>query len=183
MADERSLDALLLDVAVGGRAAFNALFLRTSPKLHGIALRICGDRAMAEDVLQEVFAEVWRRAGRFDPRRGGAMAWLAILTRSRAIDAIRRRGRGDLTLEDTELMRLADLDPGFESDPGDLGALLDCLKRLDPVERTSVLLAYCEGYSREELAARFDSPVNTVKTRLRRALIKLRGCLEQGEAP
>jgi RNA polymerase sigma-70 factor (ECF subfamily) len=109
------------------------------------------------------------------------MVWLAAIARNRAIDVLRRRQKDEKTQtgvyqEDT--MRLPDLEAA-RVDYAELDALMGCLGELDDAQRETVLLAYYEGWSRDELAKRFEMPVNTVKTRLRRGLAKLRGCLER----
>ena len=175
-----SLEALLGDVATGNRAAFRALYDTASGQLFAVALRVCGDRAMAEDALQDAFTEIWRRAEQFDPARGEGMAWMAIVTRNRSIDLIRRRGRSpDLDAPSADEAFVAAIDPRAPPDGGvDYLALLACLGQLDDTPREAILLAYYRGMTREELAERFDAPVNTVKTWLRRGLARLRACLE-----
>lgn len=176
---EETTEALLLGVADRDRACFRALYDRTSAKLFAIVLRICRDRPMAEDALQEVYVDIWRQAGRFDPARGTAGAWTAAIARNRAIDRIRKAGRpGAPGTEDPndfieQLPDTADLD----EDKAALMTLLDCLGRLEERTRNLILLAYYEGWTREELAARESASVNTVKTWLRRGLMSLRDCI------
>ena len=182
MSADADLPDLLTAVAKRDRAAFRALYAAQSAKLFAIVLRICRDRAIAEDALQDAFVEVWRKAESFDPARGKAAAWMATIARNRAIDQIRRRGRGPTigTGGDEDQDALAAI-PDL-SQPKDGGAemiaLAQCLDRMEPRDKEMVLLAYYEGYSREDLSARYDAPVNTIKTWLRRGLIALRGCLE-----
>ncbi len=180
------LASLLQRVARGDRLAFRALYDATAPKLFAIALRISRDRAGAEEIVQEVFLRVWRKADTYVPEQGSALAWLATITRYRAIDVVRSRGAEPLASpsaaeEDVSgwLDRLAVAAPG--ADPADARALRQCLERVDGPTREALVLAYCEGYSREELAERFGANVNTIKTWLRRGLLGLRQCLE-GEA-
>ncbi len=147
--------------AAGDRAAFRRLYEATAPKLFAIVLRIARDRAIAEEVLQETYVRVWRNAERFNPEAGQPMAWLAAIARNRAIDRIRSErvaptaGAGD----DSALERLAA--PG-SGDPAMREALRACLSSLDEEARTCVVLAYCSGLSREELAERFKRPVGTI---------------------
>ena len=178
--NDAELARLLGRVAGGDRAAFEALYVASAPKLFGLILRMSRTRPGAEDILQEVFVKVWRGAHAYSPDAGAPMTWLASIARNRTIDVLRQRapaahGHGDededwvaripdpLDLEDA-LMNAADL--------------RHCLARLDPVHRDCVLLAYRDGFSREELAERFERPVNTVKTWLHRALASLKACLE-----
>lgn len=181
--DERipQLEGLLAAVAAGDAAGFRALYLATSPKLFGIILRICRERSLAEDVLQDVFLRVWRKAGDFDPASGRALAWLTVIARNAAIDAIRQRQLATARTEPDGEARLATVAVPDEA----LRRVLDrealglCLDELDGVQRECVLLAYCDGYSREELGLRFDRPVGTIKTWLHRSLARLKECLER----
>ncbi|MEM1344036.1 MAG: sigma-70 family RNA polymerase sigma factor [Pseudomonadota bacterium] len=171
---------LLGAIARGDRAAFSELYQRIGPKLFALVLRICGDKALAEDAFQEVFVAVWREAERFDPARGRAGAWLAVLARNRAIDALRRAGKPGGACSEREIALIEALPDETQHPEGSLAImmLLDCLSRLDLRTRELVLLAYYEGHTRESLAERFDSPVNTVKTWLRRGLADLRTCMD-----
>jgi RNA polymerase sigma-70 factor (ECF subfamily) len=170
---------LLRRVARQDRAAYRALYDATSAKLFGVALRICRERSLAEEAFQEAFIGIWRTAADFDPARGSALAWMAGVTRNRALDLLRKRGRGDTPFEEDALERLMHEAAALRADQADLDALLQCLERLEETPRQAVILAYCEGRTRDELAARFGAPANTVKTWLRRALLTLRGCLEE----
>ena len=180
MRDEAALARLIAAIAAGDDQALRTLYDLTAPKLFGIVLRIQRDRSAAEDVLQDVYLRVWQSAGSFSPEAGRVLPWLCTIARNRAIDMVRRKGevQGPVT-EDGEdwVERLAD---PHDSEGAILGrdALRACLGRLDAAQRDCIVLAYCEGHSREELAVRFDRPVNTIKTWLHRGLTSLRGCLE-----
>lgn len=178
---DTELNDLLRATARADRAAFRLLYDRTSPKLFGITLRICRERPLAEDVLQEVFTEVWRKARDFDPKRGKAMAWMAIIARNRAIDGLRRQSRGFASAvhgTDEELAMTAD--PNQMEDGGvEHMTLVGCLERLDTKHRDMILRAYYTGETREDLARLYDAPVNTIKTWLRRGLASLKSCLEE----
>jgi RNA polymerase sigma-70 factor (ECF subfamily) len=172
-----ALAALLQATSEGRREAFRALYEATAPKLFGIVLRITRNRPMAEEVLQETFIKIWQNAERFTPDAGQPMAWLSSIARNRAIDRIRaekieRNRAGD---DDAILERLA---APADGDPALRQALSTCLGRLDEESRNCVVLAYCSGFSREELAERFGRPVGTIKTLLHRCLKQLRACLE-----
>lgn len=182
MSDAESLENLMAEAANGNREAFRRLYSATASKLFGVALRICRDRSMAEDAVQAAYVEIWRNAGKYVETRGRALSWMQTIARNRAIDQIRRRGRvwsaggdydGAVDLVDTLP------DPAAGAGSVERMALAACLERLDERGRKMVLLAYYEGFSREELSVRFDAPVNTIKTILRRALAALRGCLEE----
>lgn len=174
-----SLESLLTRVARQDRAAYRALYDGCAAKLFGVALRICRERALAEEAFQEAFVAIWRNAGDFDPARGSALAWMAAVTRNRALDLLRKRGRSDRPLENDALETLLNEAATLRTEQADLDALLQCLDRLEERPRQAVVLAYCTGLTREELAARFEAPANTVKTWLRRALAALRSCLEE----
>jgi CPA2 family monovalent cation:H+ antiporter-2 len=178
--DQAELADLILAVADGDRGAYKQLYDRTAPKLFGIVLRMIRDRSLAEDILQDVFLRVWRNAGNFAPEAGGPMAWLSSIARNRTIDVLRQKslvlpGHDD-SETDWQQMIADPRDP--EADFMDISALRHCLSEIDEPARGCVLLAYYEGYSRDELAVRFGRPVNTIKTWLHRSLLALKSCLE-----
>lgn len=172
-----SLENLLEETSRGNHAAFRALYDAVSPKLFGVVLRITRNRSMAEEVLQETFVKVWQKAERFSPEAGQPMAWLAAIARNRAIDRIRaeKLERSRAPDEEPDLERLVAPDTG---DPATREALRKCLGQLDDEARNCVILAYCSGFSREELAERFGRPVGTIKTLLFRSVRLLKACLE-----
>ena len=175
---EADLARLIEGVARGERAALQALYDATAPKLLGIILRILKDRAAAEDTLQEVFVRIWQRSGSYDPLAGAPLPWLIAIARHRAIDRLRQDRSARLTQALAGWFeRLADTSDG-EADLARRDALAQCLDQVAMPQRDCLVLAYCEGWSREELATRFDRPVNTIKTWLRRGLLSLRTCLE-----
>ncbi len=174
------LAELMQRTAGGDRRAFRVLYERTAAKLLATARRILSDEKAAEDAVQEAYVRIWSRAGDFDAGIASPIAWMATIARHAAIDAARRgaeRISAASTAIDTEMSeRLADPATGGER----LFAgtrLAACLQGLDEERRGMVLLAYCHGWSREELAGRFGRPVATVKTILRRSLIALKECL------
>ncbi|WP_051242711.1 sigma-70 family RNA polymerase sigma factor [Stappia stellulata] len=176
------LAGLLDAVSVGDRMAFRDLYGRTSTKLFGVVLGICKDRTLSEDVMQEAYLRVWRYADGFDASRASPVTWLATIARNAAIDAVRARGRTSPVFdgardenEEDPMMRVAD--PTEHPAPWDLEALRTCLAGLEAEHRRCVLLAYYEGYSREDLSERFDRPVGTIKTWLYRGLSALKACL------
>lgn len=180
MADDAALRRLLADIAQGKADRLAELYDLTSPKLYGLILRIQRDRALAEDVLQDVYTRIWQAAGRYSSETGPALPWLCTIARNRAIDSVRRKVEHqgpELDNGEDWVARLIDPQDGA-AEFMDRDALLACLGRLDPVHRDCVVLAYCEGHSREELARRFDRPVNTIKTWLHRSLAGLKTCLE-----
>ncbi len=182
LADEDAMRGLLAEVGRGDAAALAQLYDLTSSKLFGIILRIQRDRALAEDVLQDAYLRIWQAAGSYDPASGRPLPWLCAIARNRSIDSLRRKGAAEVQgpAEDEGEDWVARLmDPQDDAKTFmDRDALSTCLQRLEPAHRDCVVLAYCEGYSREELAQRYDRPVNTIKTWLHRALGALKSCLE-----
>jgi RNA polymerase sigma-70 factor (ECF subfamily) len=177
---EAVLADLIARIARRDEAALRTLYDRTAPKLLGVVLRIQSDRGMAEDVLQDVFLRIWQKAASYSPAAGRPLAWLCTIARNRAIDGVRRRSetQGPDTGDGEDWVeRLAD---PHDSEGTILGrnALQACLGRLEALHRDCIVLAYCEGQSREELALRYDRPVSTIKTWLHRGLATLRGCLD-----
>lgn len=180
MSNAPDLRRLLVATAKSDRAAFRALYEASSAKLFAVTLRICRDRAVAEDALQDAFVEIWRKAGAYSAERGAPLAWMAVIARNRSIDLVRRRGRGPAWGGggDEEQALWEEADPRALEDGGaELMALRACLEGLEPSKREMILSAYMEGYSREELAERAKAPVGTIKTWLRRGLAELRQCL------
>jgi RNA polymerase sigma-70 factor, ECF subfamily len=179
MTTTQDLSTLLARVPHRDRVAFAELYRATSAKLFGIILRILKRRDLAEEVLQEVYVKIWDRAGDFDPKMASPITWMATIARNRALDEIRRK-RPESIEDHPELLEVAsDEDSALTNvmRGQDGKRLADCLTRLDEPRRQMVVLAYCDGLSREELAEMYGQPVNTVKTWLRRSLAQLKGCL------
>ena len=177
------LEGLLLAVANKDAAAFRQLYDAAAPKLLGSVLRIIRNKAAAEDVLQDVFVRIWQNAPRFVPESGPARAWMSSIARNRAIDVLRQKSFTSVSDvgSDTDWYERIAEDRDRENDMIGAAALRHCLGTLDAQARNCVLLAYYEGFSREEIADRFNRPVNTVKTWLHRSLATLRLCLNEGE--
>jgi RNA polymerase sigma factor (sigma-70 family) len=180
MTDTAEINALLLAVAKRDTDAFRSLYDRTCGYLMAVIVNICRDRQIAEELLQDVYVQVWRRADSYDALRGAAMAWLSVIARHRAIDHIRSQGRirGQMVENmQAEVDRLPSLTTDV-AQMSELRLLWACLGRLQTEHRQAVLLAYYHGWSREELALHFNIPENTLKTWLRRGLISLRSCMD-----
>ena len=182
MATDRQAElvALLRLVAHGDRRAFQTLYERTGAKLHASIRRILRNQAAAEDAVQEAYVRVWRRAADFDAAIASPIAWMTTIARHAAIDIARRSAErvsaASADIDPEILDRIAD--PASGGDRLSVGRQLTaCLDRLEGDRRTMVLLAYCHGWSRDELSARFGRPAATVKTILRRSLIALKECL------
>lgn len=175
---------LLSRVALKDRSAFSVLYSRSSPKLFAICLRILRDRADAEEALQDVFMKIWQRAESFASSGNGAMGWLAAITRYHCIDRLRLRRPPAEELE--TVIDLADsaADPEQSAVLRSEGKRIDtCLQALDPDRARAVRHAYVEGLSYQELADRFAVPLNTMRTWLRRSLLKLRECMDDDARP
>ncbi|MBX3626760.1 MAG: sigma-70 family RNA polymerase sigma factor [Rhizobacter sp.] len=187
----RELSQLLAKSGLGDRAAFAQLYECTSAHLFGVVLRINRDRAQAEDVLQEVYVNVWRAAQSFDAAQSQPLTWLTSIARNRAIDSLRRRqtephtqpaplsGEGD---EDKDVYDdVADTTPGplaLLSQASDARALGRCMQGLSAQQRQSVALAFYDGLSHAEVAEQMRQPLGTVKSWVRRALLALKACLD-----
>lgn len=174
-----ALSALMPRIAAGDREALRQLYEATSAKLFGLCLRILSDREECEDVLQEVYVTIWRRADRFDAQRAGVMAWISTIARNRAID--RLRARGPLRrAEPVDGLEIADGAPAADalvSAGEDSARLLACLGQLDERTQGVIRTAFFEGLTYEALARRMDVPLGTVKSWIRRGLARLKTCL------
>ncbi|MBO0346855.1 sigma-70 family RNA polymerase sigma factor [Roseibium limicola] len=174
------LSDLLGLVAGQDKRAFKSLYSATSAKLFGITLRILKDRDLASEALQETYIKVWQNASRYDEGKSRPITWLVALARNTAIDSLRRREPARMGGDNDEdaLERVAD--PQFgRVDPAHRQTLKGCLEELDEVQRRCVILAYCEGYSRAELGKATGKPEATVKTWLRRGLLRLKSCMDR----
>jgi RNA polymerase sigma-70 factor (ECF subfamily) len=170
---------LLAAVARGDTSAFERLYDSTRAKLYGVLLRILGRPELAEEVMQETYLKVWKMADKFDPTIASPITWMVAMARNRAIDIVRKRGEVSIEDEPGALNVAADTPAPLarREMTEELKRLLACLGKLDPEKQRIVLLAYYSGWSREQLAAKLDIPVNTIKTWLRRSLLEVRECL------
>ena len=169
---------LIENTAAQDRAAFRELYSATSPKLMGVLLRILGQRAEAEDALQEVYTRVWLKAGRFDASKGRGMTWLISLSRNLAIDRLRQRP--DHVSDDDAMAAHADPAPRAETRmiaTDEARRINDCFATLDPDRAEALRGAYLKGLSYSDLATKFKVPLNTMRTWLRRSLLRLKECM------
>jgi RNA polymerase sigma-70 factor (ECF subfamily) len=173
------VDALMGRIARGDSHAFEALYDELSASVFGLARRVVRDPVRAEDVTQEVFLEVWRKASRFDRSLGKAKTWVMTIAHRRAVDAVRRNEAAKRS--DTQGVP----DEVSHDEPGDSvieaeehGAVRECLETLTDLQLESVRLAYFNGYTYNEVATLLEKPLPTIKTRMRDGLIRLRDCLE-----
>ncbi len=197
--------ALVRAVAAGSEEALGVLYDRHATGVHATAYRLTGDRGVAEEVVQETFLALWNRAGSFDPGVASLGTWLRSIARNRAVDRLRAAGRrvqlvalpGVAGEDDGAAATVERLDPEFAvfggaaRDPDPVleaeaavtrQVIADALSGMPDEERTVILLAYQQGLTQSEIAARLGWPLGTVKTRTRRALAHLRTAIEEDEA-
>jgi RNA polymerase sigma-70 factor (ECF subfamily) len=177
--DRVDAEALLPRVARGDAKAFEELYDALGASVYGVARRVVRDPNRAEDVTQEVFLEVWRKAPSFDATRGSAKTWVMTIAHRRAVDAVRRNesqkrydghGTFDEVSHDEPADRLLEQE--------EHSAVRGCLDTLTELQLESVRLAYFNGYTYAEVATLLGKPLPTIKTRMRDGLIRLRDCLE-----
>lgn len=191
---------LLRATAQGESAAFRTLYDETSARLFAVALAMLQDSALAEDVLQDAFVQIWHRAGDYHADRGNVLTWLTTIVRYRAIDLLRKRRRGgpadeprsfDVDPADIDYLLVQDDDTANSGDgtsplacaisSEENSQLRDCVERLSNSQQKSVALAFFRGFTHKELADCLAEPLGTIKSRLRRSLARLRECLESLE--
>ena len=164
-------------IATGNQESFARLYDLLARRVFGLVSRILRDRAMSEEVTQEVFFEIWRKAPTFDPARGSALTWIMTMTHRRAVDRVRT--------EERRTRRRPVPDPsGFDVVAEAVETSLDqryvqkALDTLSPLQREVVVLAYYSGYTYRQAAERLDIPLGTLKSRMRDGLLRLRAALE-----
>jgi len=168
--------ALISAVRAGNQEAMAQLYDRYSQVVHAVAMRVLGDTAAAEDVLQEVFMQLWRNPGAFDSSRGNIAPWLAVIARNRAVDVLRKRRPQD-DISEVTLGVLPDM--AGDADRARVAEKVrSVLKEMPPPQRSALEMAYFEGYSHSEIAQRTGEPLGTVKTRIRAGLMLLRKAVE-----
>ena len=180
MSDRENIENLILQVSLGDRSAFSMLYDATSAKLFGVCLRVLNNRAEAEDTLQDVFVKIWQKANLYSVNGYSPMTWLITLARNAAIDKLRTRKAGTVDID--EVFDLSDGSPTPEAEAiasSERALLHGCLKELEADKSDAVRRAYLDGESYKELAARYDVPLNTMRTWLRRSLMKLKECLSR----
>ena len=184
MADAAQLTHLLSATAAGDQRAFRELYESSSSHLFGLLLRMLKRRDWAEEALQDCFLKVWQKAETYAPEKGAPMTWLMTVARYRALDLLRMKRPEVEMPEEGEEQPFSFQDetqsPEDRAVEGEgMGRLENCMQGLQEEQRHSVLLAYYEGYTHQELAERLQAPLGTVKSWVRRGLARLRECLEQ----
>ena len=179
-ADGDDLVALLARIAAQDQPARAAFYDVTAGRVYGLALRIARSEALAEEISGDVYLQVWKNAASYNAERGHPLAWLMVMTRSRALDQLRRVDPAESHAEPELLADAVD-----ENDPRNLlaavqehGALHAALAALPAVQRQLLALAFFQGLTHSEIAAHTRLPLGTVKTHVRRALQTLRAALE-----
>jgi RNA polymerase sigma-70 factor (ECF subfamily) len=177
---DATAEKLLCMVARGDEMAFERLYDVVAGKVLGLIVRILRDHAQAEEVAQEVLVEVWRTAGRYDPQRGSALAWVMTMAHRRAVDRVRS---AEAATRREDLAARRDVETPFDAVSEQVAARVErrqvqrCLSALTELQRESILLGYFQGYTYPETASLLGIPLGTVKTRMRDGLIRLRDCL------
>ena len=178
-AAQQRLAELLSRTALGDRAAFALLYSATRAKLFAVSLRIVRERALAEEALQDSFVSIWHHASDYARAKGAPTTWMAAIVRNRSLDLVRRT-REMPDIDDALSAQLVDeaAHPAQDAEAhADARTLMRCLGELDPEQRQSIALAFFHGLTHSELAAHLGRPLGTVKTHVRRGLLKLRDCL------
>jgi RNA polymerase sigma-70 factor (ECF subfamily) len=167
--------ALVARIRSGDEGAMAQLYDRYSSIVYAVALRVLGDTAAAEDVVQDVFLQLWRKPAQFDSSRGQMGAWISVIARHRAIDQLRKRVP-DLDVEDVVVSVTPDLDDAAERSRA-MQKVRGVLYAMPASQRSALEMAYFEGLSHSEIAGRTGEPLGTVKTRIRAGLLLLRKAL------
>lgn len=186
MDDRDEVASLLARVALRDARAFEALYRLVASRLMAVALRVTQERAMAEDVLQEVFVTVWNQSAAAAPGQQLTLAWLCVVTRHRAIDLLRKRKpeqplhwqdeNGDEQMHDLQDESGSPMEQLLAHEDG--AQLGHCMDTLEPEPRRALLLSFYDGLTQAEIALRMQRPLGTVKAWTRRSLMRLKGCME-----
>ncbi|WP_455922467.1 sigma-70 family RNA polymerase sigma factor [Pseudomonas putida] len=168
-------EACLASCSQGDRQALRDLYQQESARLLGVAQRIARDNALAEDILHDVFLQIWTRASSFDPARGSARGWIFSITRHLALNFVRNHGR-EVHIDEQAETAMAEHSDTFEYQARS-GRVYTCLEQLAPARRNCILHAYVDGYSHSEIAQKVGAPLGTVKAWIKRSLAALRECM------
>jgi len=176
-------EVLLQRTALGDEQAFEAVYDQFAARVLGLARRIVRNPSQAEEVTQEIFLEIWRRASRFDPAKGSATSWIMTMTHARSVDRVRSaQASTDRELKVAYASHEVEIDSVVEAVESafERKAVQKCLSFLTDLQRESITLAYYSGYTYREVAELLTTPLPTIKTRLRDGMIRLRDCLGVG---
>lgn len=176
------LVALLERVAKDDRKALAMVYAKTSAKLFGVCIRITRDHAAAEDILQHVYIKIWNSAERFDHRQGSPITWLCAIARNASIDWLRKYGAPAPALSVMTESLTQDFHGAMDAlaDYESRALIFDCLQALPSQQQHAIRLAFFDGFSHSDLARSMKVPLGTTKSWIRRGLVQLRGCLQNG---
>jgi RNA polymerase sigma-70 factor (ECF subfamily) len=179
-AEHTRLAELLAATALGDRRAFADLYVNTRSKLFAVTLRIVRERQLAEEVLQDSFVNIWNHAGDYARAKSAPTTWMTAIVRNRSLDVLRRGGWEEPDVDGRIAATVAD--PGAMPDEAaaagaDARAISRCMGELDADQRQAIALAFFHGLSHSELALHIAKPLGTVKTHIRRGLLRLKDCL------
>jgi RNA polymerase sigma-70 factor (ECF subfamily) len=180
-AGQARLANLLARSALKDRRAFAELYEATRSKLFAVSLRIVRERPLAEEVLQDSFVSIWNHAGDYAQAKSAPMSWMTAIVRNRSLDIV-RRSREEPDVDEVLTANLVDprvLPEEAVAALGEAHSVRDCLAKLEADQRQSIALAFYHGMSHSELADHMRKPLGTVKTHIRRGLLKLKECLEK----
>ncbi len=172
---------LLSRSGLGDRAAFALLYESTKSKLFAVSLRIVRERHLAEEVLQDSFVNIWNHAANYATAKSAPLTWMTAIVRNRSLDMVRRPQLEVADQEDFFTSNFEDERPGPQENllqARDEARIERCMKGLDAEQRQTISLAFFQGLSHSEVADHLRRPLGTVKTHIRRGLMKLKGCLE-----
>ena len=180
-ADARNerLAGLLARTALGDRTAFAQLYEATRAQLFAVSLRIVREQGLAEEVLQDSFVNIWSHARNYASAKSAPTTWMTAIVRNRSLDVV-RRSREEPDIDDALAANLVDESARPADDVerrAEAHMLAECMKELEPEQRQSIALAFHHGLSHSELAGHLRRPLGTVKTHIRRGLLRLRDCL------
>ncbi len=174
------LEDLLVKVGHGDQNAYEAVYKRVSGPVYGLVLRVLRDPAQSQEVAQEALLQVWREATRYDESQGSGTAWVMTIAHRRAVDRVRSE---ESASRRNDRLATRDVETSFDSVAEDVELRLEreavrkCLESLTELQRQAVDLAYYGGRTYREVAEQLDTPLGTVKTRMRDGLIRMRDCL------
>lgn len=180
----RDPEELLRRTARGDESAYEALVRYFGPLVFGVALRVCEDRSLAEEVAQEAFLDLWRTAARYEASRGSAHAWVVTIAHRRAVDHVRSdRAHARRERHAKALLPMIEFDEVVEAveESGERERLRGCLGALSRLQRESIRLAFFDGLTHTQISVKLQVPLGTAKARLREGLGNLKSCMGVGE--
>jgi len=180
MTTPADLEKMISMISLGNKQEFQKLYNATAAKLFGICLRVLSNKSDAEEALQETYVKIWRSAGKFVAGHASPISWLATIARNTAIDHYRKRKPETAEMEEAEI--IADDSPSPEAaavHTGEMNKLNTCMQEIDEKHARAIKDIYLSGWTYDEAAEKLEAPVNTVKTWVRRALFKIRECMNR----